>query len=149
MMAAIFKLLKSRAESGGEVSECRIGLDIRLAGSEIDCPVSGPCRSVKEMERDVDALKRELDQLVGEAGIFFGKTGPAGGPEFPPHMTAEEIWAVLSGMSDDEGFAASFNGLEEDRRRAVAEHVLTRCNIFSGRASVFSARFDSETALIQ
>ncbi|MBW1787584.1 MAG: hypothetical protein JRK53_13325 [Deltaproteobacteria bacterium] len=64
-------------------------------------------------------------------------------------MSAEEAWEVLAAIGEEAAFAASFNALDIDRRRGVAEHVLTRCNVFSGRAAVFSTRFDGESALIR
>jgi hypothetical protein len=30
----------------------------------------------------------------------------------------------------------------------VAEHILTKCNIFSGKAAVFSSRYDEATAMM-
>jgi len=30
----------------------------------------------------------------------------------------------------------------------VAEHVLTHCNVFSGKAAVFSSRYDGQSALL-
>jgi hypothetical protein len=148
-MADIFRLLTSDPEDAGKAPECRIGLNVRLGGRDMDCPVSGRCSSTAELGREIEALKADLDRILQETETLFGRTAPGGGPEFSPGMTAEEIWSALSGMPDDEAFAASFNGMGEAGRREVAEYVLTRCNIFSGRAAFFSARFDAETALIQ
>ena len=64
-------------------------------------------------------------------------------------MSPEEIWLILSELSQEDLFAESFNSLEEGTRKAVAEHVLTQCNVFSGMPSVFSSRYNSETGLLE
>ena len=57
--------------------------------------------------------------------------------------------AVLSAVSEEAAFVQGFNDLEERTRKAVAEYVLTRCNIFAGKASLFSSRYDSASGLIE
>ena len=63
-------------------------------------------------------------------------------------MAPEEIWSILSGVSDEDLFIKGFNNLDEGKRRDVAEYVLTQCNIFSGKASIFSSRYNNETGLM-
>ena len=147
-MAGIFRLLQTDARDAGEGPAYRIGLDIHVGVRAMDCPVTGPCRSAADMRREIEALKADLGRILRETEGLLEREVPGGGPDVSPDMTAGEIWSVLSGMSDDGAFTAAFNALGLHRRREVAEHVLTRCNVFSGRAAVFSARFDSETAFI-
>jgi hypothetical protein len=63
-------------------------------------------------------------------------------------MSPDEIWQVLSETADEDRFIDLFNQLEREKRKEVAEYVLTQCNVFTGRGAVFSARYDSETALL-
>jgi adenosylcobinamide kinase/adenosylcobinamide-phosphate guanylyltransferase len=70
-------------------------------------------------------------------------------PDINPDLTPAEIWALLSGVPDEPSFVRGFNSLEESKRREVAEHVLTRCNVFSGRASVFSSLYKDDSALME
>lgn len=37
-------------------------------------------------------------------------------------------------------------GKGEGKKKEVAEHVLSRCNLFSGKAAVFSSRYDENSA---
>ena len=69
--------------------------------------------------------------------------------EFDVDMAPEEIWALLSEVDDEDLFVTTFNNLEESRRREIAEHVLTHCNIFTGQASVFSSRYDNESGFME
>lgn len=64
-------------------------------------------------------------------------------------MKAEEIWSILSAILGEVDFIQAFNALEEGTRREVAEHVLTHCNVFSGKAAVFSSRYDEKSALME
>ena len=64
-------------------------------------------------------------------------------------MNAGEIWSILSAILDEGDFIQAFNALEEGKRKEVAEHVLTHCNVFSGRAAVFSSRYDDKSALME
>jgi hypothetical protein len=93
-MADIFRLLTSDPEDAGKAPECRIGLNVRLGGRDMDCPVSGRCSSTAEMGREIEALKADLDRILQETETLFGRTAPGGGPEFSPGMTAEEIWST-------------------------------------------------------
>jgi nitroreductase len=73
-----------------------------------------------------------------------GRLGLDGDRDLP----AAKIWAAsLSGM-EEEAFVEAFNGLEEVKRREVAEYILTQCNVFSGNAMIFSARYDEESGLM-
>jgi hypothetical protein len=69
--------------------------------------------------------------------------------EFRSDMGPEEIWEILSNITDEDLFIGSFNRLEETKRNEVAEYVLTQCNIFSGKASVFSSRYNNEKGLME
>jgi hypothetical protein len=64
-------------------------------------------------------------------------------------MKPEEIWTILSAILDEGEFIQSFNALEQGKRKEVAEHVLTRCSVFSGRAAVFSSRYDDNSARME
>jgi hypothetical protein len=59
------------------------------------------------------------------------------------------VWSILSSIEDEDQFVRRFNALEEEKRREVAEYVLTKCNIFSGKASAFSSRYSNETGLLE
>ncbi|MEW6665267.1 MAG: nitroreductase [Thermodesulfobacteriota bacterium] len=87
--------------------------------------------------------RESLDEVTQWYGFDAAEDRP--GSAWDPNGPAEKIWVVLSGM-EEKAFVEAFNGLEEVKRREVAEYVLTRCNIFSGNARIFSARYDEESA---
>ncbi len=126
----------------------RIGIRLKMAGYETLCPMSEPCRSLQDVQVEVDRLKRELDRLLDRTkGVFEGNASD-GKLGVTAEMTAGQIWRLLSEVGDDEAFVLGFNGLEETRRREVAEHILARCSVFSGRGAFFSAHYDEASGLM-
>ena len=113
------------------------------------CPVSKTCTSYGALKIEVQAIKDELDMLLEKAKKSFEISTTENALALTPDMSPEEIWSVLSGLSKEDLFVQSFNSLDEGTRRAVAEHVLTQCNVFSGMPSVFSSRYNSETGIME
>lgn len=138
-------------ESNGEEEKkiVRIGIRVETAGCETLCPVTGPCRSYQETQAEIGHLKRGLDDLLGRVKEVFQGDSCNGGLGLTAAMNAEEIWGILSEVADDHAFVQGFNGLEETRRREIAEYVLTKCNVFSGRASFFSSHYDAASGLLE
>ncbi len=64
-------------------------------------------------------------------------------------MGAKEIWDILSKIKDPELLSAKFNTLSHQKRLEVADYVATHGNIFSGTASVFSTRYNSEKGILE
>ena len=126
-----------------------VGIRLKMGGYETTCPVSTGCDSYETLEMEVGTLKNGLDNLLAQAKEVFGQTTTEKGLNLRPDMEPEEIWSILSAVSDEDLFIRTFNNLDEAKRREVAEHVLTQCNIFSGKASVFSSRYDNETGLME
>jgi len=134
--------------AGGETF-C-IGIPVRAAGRETVIPLSDSCHTFEEMVRAARDIQDDLKSLVKEAeGIFQRATLSDAGVHFPAGMPPDKIWDILKELDKEEAFVKAFNQLEEERRGRVAEHVLTKCNIFSGRAAVFSARYNSATGLLE
>lgn len=134
---------------GEEQAGPRLGIRCVFMGEVTVCPVSAPCASVEELETQAGKLRKDLDRAVDEARRIL--SGGAEKEEADPpasDMSVADLWRVLESMPDEAGFVERFNGLEEDQRRDVAEHVLTSCNIFSGRPALFSSRYDADTAFL-
>jgi hypothetical protein len=144
-MEDLFELMTE--EGGGAASETkiRIGIRVKVSGLETPCPVTRPCASYDVLEKEVQGIKNGLDLLLTRAEKMFRGSKDRLGLDL--HGPAEEIWAALSGMNE-KTFIEAFNGLEEFKRRDVAEYVLTHCNVFSGNARIFSARYDEESGLM-
>jgi len=143
-MGRIFDIIENIDEKKGGKKEARLGLRLRIGDREDIFPISGTCLSYEALEEEVSQTKEGLDHALDRARAFFRGSAPQETLEITPGMTPEEIWKILSKVADEDLFISHFNSLEESVRREVAEHVLTRCNIFAGKASIFSARYDNE-----
>jgi hypothetical protein len=146
-MEDLFELM-TITKTGEDKMSVRLGIRLKVAGHEALCPVIRPCDGYEAFEQESQALIDRLEQIKQKARTLFTSPSSAGGPRIGPDMPAEEIWSVLSTMADEAMWVAAFNELDVSQRQAVAEHVLTQCNIFSGKAAVFSRRYDSETGLM-
>jgi hypothetical protein len=148
-MAGMFQLLELKNEHGASGKSISLGIQVRVAEHTSILPVTSECLSVGALTKEVKALQKELEDALERAkGLFEGR-GSSGGMGITDDMLPEQVWSVLSAISGDGPFVESFNSMAEDRRREVAEYILTSCNIFAGKAAVFSARYDSDTALVE
>lgn len=141
----IFKLIEAHGKKGGKGRGIYIGVDARIADKETPCPVSKLCNSHEELAREAELIQTDLELILKKAKTLFGGASRDIGLQLGPDMPAEEIWSVLSQIEDEDLLVEHFNGLDNTARGAVAQHVLTRCNVFSGPAAVFSARYDNES----
>jgi hypothetical protein len=148
-MKGIFELISGSRSGVGEETFVSIGIPLKAGEHDVMCPVSKTCTSYRDLEIEVQAIKDELDALLQKAKESFEVSGTEDALDLRPDMSPEEIWSVLSELSQEDLFVESFNNLEEGTRRGVAEHVLTQCNVFSGMPSVFSSRYNSETGLLE
>jgi hypothetical protein len=127
-----------------------IGIPVRVADRETVIPVSDSCQTYEALAGAVRDIQDDLILLLKEAeAVFHPETLSEAGLRFPQEMAPDKVWAVLKEMDEEEPFVKAFNQLDQERRGRVAEHVLTKCNIFSGRAAVFSARYNSATGLLE
>ena len=148
-MESIFEIVTETGKRDKEEKTVSVGIRLKVGGHETICSVSRACDSYEALEIEVQAIKNSLDSLLAKAEGLLGEPTARAGLDLRSDMEPEEIWSILSGVSDEDLFIKSFNNLEEMKRREVAEHVLTQCNIFSGKASVFSSRYDNETGLME
>jgi len=143
----LFELMATTAESSARIS-AQLAIRLKIAGCETLCPVSRPCASYEAFEKESEWLKESLERVRRQARSLFDAPSSSKGIHIAPDMTVEEIWNVLSTRTDEAALVAAFNELDVSQRQAVAEYVLTQCNIFSGKAAVFSSRYDSESGLM-
>jgi len=141
-MEELFELM---TEEAGNEPRVRIGIRLKVSGFETTCPVTRPSSTYDAFQKEVQGIKNGLDSLLKRSEKMFQGARERLGLDL--HGTAEEIWAALAGMNE-KVFVEAFNGLEEAKRREVAEYVLTHCNVFAGNARVFSARYDEVSALM-
>jgi len=148
-MADIFKIIEVHDKKEDDKRGVCIGIDVRIADREVSCPVSGACYSDKELAIEVERIQEDLNRIAESGKGLFGVDIPDKGLRITPEMATEEVWSILSEIEEEDLFIEIFNGLDATRRTEMAEHVLSRCNIFSGKAAVFSARYDNKTGLLE
>lgn len=144
-------------EKGEDDNNSKVGLSVRvditegegskLSGSVLLIP---KCRSYEVLEEEVARIKEELDTLLERSKKIFGAEGvEEEDPEVNENMDVRQIWDILSKIKDPELISAKFNSLSHQKRLEVADYVFTHGNIFSGAASVFSTRYNSEKGTIE
>ena len=148
-MEDVFEVKRVIDQKKGDQIEVLLGIRLKIADHEITCPVSGTCDSYNALEIAVQAIEDNLKKVLSQAKDIFQGAPLQRVPDLEPDMEPEKIWATLSETDDEDLFINSFNSLDEAKRKEVAEHVLTRCNIFSGKASVFSSRYNSDSGLLE
>ena len=149
-MKGIFDLIGSPEGGEGEKPMFRLGLRLKIGDQETVCPLTRPFESFEALENGVEFIKEDLGLIVERARERFKGSQPSGeGLDFDEDATPEEIWNRLSGIEDENYFVNNFNTLNESMRKAVAEHVLTHCNVFTGKASIFSSRYDNDSGLME
>jgi len=108
------------------------------------------CDSYQQLAKEVAAIQGELDTLLEESkGLFKGQGGTEETPEVDESKSGEEIWDLLAKIEDPKLLSARFNSMSYEKRIEVADHVLAHCNVFTGPASMFSMRYNSEEGLLE
>ena len=148
-MQDIFKIIKVNSQREENKKTISIGIDFQIAGREICCPVSENCHSYEDLAVEVGKIKRNLECVLEEAKMHFKGPASKGDSGFGPETSTEETWLILAGIKDESDFVKRFNSLDDTRRKEVADHVITKCNVFSGRGSVFSARYNNGTGYME
>jgi hypothetical protein len=99
------------------------------------------CSSYEILQKEVSRIKKELDVLLEKSRrLFEVEVGEEEGQDVDEDMSAKEIWDLLSMIK---------NSMSRQKRLEVADYVLSNCNVFSGPASIFSMRYNSEEGLIE
>lgn len=147
--------LKIGKGSEGKTSKVGISQEVTIAdgrGSNLSGSIYliQGCNSYQMLEREVAAIKGELDALLEDSKKLFKEQGEKEeAPNVDEAKSAREIWDLLSTIEDPELLSVKFNGMSYEKRIEVADHVLAHCNVFSGPASIFSMRYNSEEGLLE
>lgn len=146
---AIEKDIDEKTSKVGISKEVSIsdGTGANLNGSILLIP---GCDSYQLLEQEVAAIKKELESLLEESKTIFRDRGIiAETPDMDESKSAQEIWELLSTIQRPEMFSAAFNAMSYEKRIEVADYILSQCNVFSGPASMFSMRYNSEEGLLE
>ena len=148
-MEDLFEMMTTDDQKKPLEKGIRLGIRPRVSGQETIYAISRPCESFDMFESEVQDLKAQLDRVLSQGKAFFHASRLQGELDIRPDMAPDEIWSILSQTEDEGLFVEGFNSLDESKRKEVAEHVLTKCNIFSGKAAVFSSRYDDDSSLVE
>ena len=149
-MKRIFDLIKCPQGKEGGKPEFRLVLRIKIGDQETVCPLTESSGSFEGLENEVQTITQDLGRVMEKAKNLIRGDQPSDGQlDFDVEMEPAQIWAILSEIEDVGRFINIFNDLEEPRRKEIAEHVLTHCNIFTGKASVFSSRYDNASGFMK
>ena len=145
----LFKLLEIKEDTKSNKMGFSLGINLKISEFEIEFPIIPICYNENELIREVGLVYKNLDKIVGEAKKGLKRISSGGKISITPEMKPDDIWSALEKFQAEEIFVEQFNGLEEDIRKAVAEYVLTKCNVFSGKGAIFSKRYNERTKYIE
>jgi hypothetical protein len=148
-MERIFKIIQSQDREGEDKKEFSIGINVQIAGKDAPIPISKACHTQDDLVSEIDKIKEDLEALKEESKSLFEKEKMVKELEITPEMDPQQVWDKLCHVESEDRFVNIFNGLDDDRRKAIAEHVLTNCNVFSGKGATFSARYNNETGFLE
>ncbi|MDB9822324.1 hypothetical protein OAC89_01315 [Deltaproteobacteria bacterium] len=125
-----------------------IGINVKIGGKETLCPISGVCDSPDGLESEIREIYENLEDILARAKKVFNASSGKKALELQPDLEPKDLWEILSSMDDEKGFIDTFNNLDQEKRKEIAEYILTRCNIFSGKGAVFSSLYNNETGML-
>ncbi len=109
-------------------------------------PLSGDmllrCGSMEELERIVQCLKKDLDDVLTQAKEALEKWRARAEQDKEKSMSPSDIWRQMEQAPTEEAMFACFNALSESKRLEVAEWVLTHVSMFKGRGPVFAEHYN-------
>ncbi|MBW1672543.1 MAG: hypothetical protein JRJ45_02670 [Deltaproteobacteria bacterium] len=144
-------------EKGVDEKKSKVGvsLNLEVADGEVST-LSGSvllvekCSSYEILQKEVSQIKEELDVLLEKSRrLFEVEIGEEKSQSVNEDMSVKEIWDFLSMIKDPEVLLVKFNSMSRQKRFEVADYVLSNCNVFSGPASIFSMRYNSEEGVIE
>ena len=144
-------------EKGVDEKNSKVGvsLNLEVADGEVST-LSGSvllvekCSSYEILHKEVSQIKEELDVLLEKSRrLFEVEIGEEKSQSVNEDMSVKEIWDFLSMIKDPEVLLVKFNSMSRQKRFEVADYVLSHCNVFSGPASIFSMRYNSEEGVIE
>ena len=151
------KKLTLETEKGVDEKNSKVGVSLNIEvadgeGSTLSESVLliKKCSSYDILHKEISRIKEELDILLEKSrSLFEAEIGEEKSQDVDEDMSAKEIWDILSIIKDPEVLLVKFNSMSRQKRFEVADYVLSHCNVFSGPASIFSMRYNSEEGVIE
>lgn len=104
---------------------------------------------IEPLELAVEALKAQLDSMVDQAREPFRLYQPEKEDMEKKPKTVEEIWLAMEKCTRIEEIQGIFNTLDVEKRREVADYILTQVNIFKGAGAMFAQHFKRDAYLLE
>lgn len=105
------------------------------------------CASAELLEAQVEELHQALKGLLLEARALFAASQKQESAALLPERP-EEIWEIMEGALDLEQMKIIFNGLEEQRRRELANYILANANVFKGAGALFAQHYQEDRGVL-
>jgi hypothetical protein len=126
-----------------------ITLAVTDAQSGNTVPVVTSCATLEIFDKEILALKAQMDQLAKEArqkvAEFEKKTLRSAEPE----LTSEAIWKEMQASETEQDMYSYFNSLGAGKRLEVAEYILTHASMFSGWGPVFAEHYNMKSHTLE
>jgi hypothetical protein len=105
------------------------------------------CASAQLLEAQVEELYQALKALLLEARAVFAASTPQESASVLPEKP-EELWELMESTADLEQMRRIFNGLEERRRRELADYILGHANVFKGAGALFAQNYEEDRGVL-
>ena len=148
-MTDIFRIMEGEDCNEEKGKGVYIGIDVTVAGKRLPCPISDVCYSSGDLEKEIQKIKDHLNLLLEKGKVLLSSSATGSTLKITPEMPANEVWVKLGEITEDNVFVDMFNSLDEEKRKEIAEYVLTQCNIFSGKGAYFSQHYDNESGYME
>jgi len=151
------KKLTLEIEKGVDEKNAKVGVSVNVEVADgKESTLSGSvllvekCSSYEILQKEVSRIKEELDVLLEKSRrLFEAEVGEEKSQGVNEDMSVKEIWDFLSMIKNPEVLLVKFNSMSRQKRFEVADYVLSHCNVFSGPASIFSMRYNSEEGVME
>ena len=151
------KKLTLEIEKGVDEKNSKVGVSLNVDVSDgEESTLSGSvllvekCSSYEILQKEISQIKEELDVLLEKSrSLFEVEVGEDKSQDVDEDMSVKEIWDFLSMIKDPKVLLVKFNNMSRQKRLEVADYVLSNCNVFSGPASIFSMRYNSEGGMLE
>jgi len=129
--------------------EYGITLAVTDAKSGKSVPVVASCPNLERFDKEILALKAQMDQLVNEARQKVAEFEKRTLRSAEPEVTSEAIWKKMQASESEQDMCSYFNSLGDGKRLEVAEYILTHASMFKGWGPVFAEHYNMESHILE
>lgn len=142
MSQPIASLSLEVAEPADRRDPSALSFALLWGGASPSAQVLLQCASLEELERVIQSLKKDLDDVLVQAKEAMERMRARREEDKEKSMNPSDIWRQMEQAPTEEAMFACFNALSESKRLEVAEWVLTHVSMFKGRGPVFAEHYN-------